>query len=37
MNNVRHESPDCIEPVPPPVAAPAATQDDDTQLPLGLG
>ena len=33
MNNVRHENPDCIEPVPPPAAPPAAS---DSQLALGL-
>jgi putative SOS response-associated peptidase YedK len=37
MNNVRHESPDCIDPVPPPVATPVAAEEDDPQLPLGLG
>lgn len=32
VNNVRHEGPDCLEPVPPP--APAT--GNDAQLPLGL-
>ena len=35
MNNVRHEGPACIEPVPPPVPPPAA-RPDDSQLALGL-
>jgi putative SOS response-associated peptidase YedK len=41
MNNVRHEGPDCIAPVPPPALPPAAggrtaAHGGDTQLPLGL-
>lgn len=34
MNNVRHESPDCIEPVAPPT--PPNAGPGDAQLPLGL-
>ena len=37
MNNVRYESPDCIDPVPPPAPpVPAAAAPDDRQLGLGL-
>jgi putative SOS response-associated peptidase YedK len=34
MNSVRHEGPDCIEPVPPPV--PPGTGPAEAQLALGL-
>ncbi len=41
MNNVRHEGPDCLTPVPPPApppprAAPPADESPGAQLPLGL-
>jgi putative SOS response-associated peptidase YedK len=35
MNHVRHEGPDCIEPVPPPV--PPTAEPADLQLPLEPG
>ncbi len=36
MNNVRHESPDCIEAVPPPAPPPPAPARNDSQLALGF-
>lgn len=38
MNNVRHEGPECIAPVPPPAPPPPpAAGPGEAQLPLGLG